>query len=326
MKTFVTGGSGFIGSALILELLKRGQTIRALVRSREHPGNLAGLDVELVQGDLLDFDSLNRAVQGCDHAYHLAAVYANWLTDMQVIARVNVEGTRNFLQACLNGHVSRVVYTSSVAALGAHGNTPADETVQFNLASTRDEYYLSKFHAEKVALEFAAEGLPLVIVNPTNALGPRDSKPTPNGQLIIDVVKGRLPGYVDGGLNFIDVEDVAVGHLLAMEKGRVGERYVLGTSNLSIKEYFQWIAQVSGARAPSLSIPAPLAIATGYLYETVAAITKKPPTTTASWVKVGSHYSFWDSSKAVRELGLPQHSIRESLKREIDWFREMRYL
>jgi dihydroflavonol-4-reductase len=326
MKTLVTGGSGFIGSAVVVELLKRGQTVRALVRSREHPGNLAAVDVELVEGDLLDSDSLHRAVQGCDQAYHLAAVYANWLTDMRVIARVNIEGTRNFLQACLNGHLSRVVYTSSVAALGAHGKTPADETAQFNLASTCDEYYLSKYRAEQVALEFAAQGLPLVIVSPTNALGPRDIKPTPIGQLIIDVVKGRLPGYVDGGLNFIDIDDVAAGRVLAMEKGRVGERYILGTTNLSIKEYFQLIAQAGSARAPSLQIPSPLAIATAFLYEAAAAITKRPPTTTVSWVKVGSYYSFWDSSKAVRELGLPQHSIRESLEREIAWFRETRYL
>lgn len=325
MKTLVTGGSGFVGSAVILELLKRGQNVRALVRSRAHPGNLADIDVELVEGDLLDGDSLKRAVQGCDQAYHVAAVYANWLTDMSIIARANIQGTRNMLQTCFDCG-ARVVYTSSVAALGAHGKAPANESAQFNLASTGDQYYISKYRAEQVALEFAAKGLPIVIVNPTNPLGPRDIRPTPTGQLIIDVLKGRLPGYVDGGLNFIDVEDVAAGHVLAMEKGKIGERYILGNANLSIKEYFRLIAEVGGGHAPAIQIPAPLAIATAYLYEMIAAITKRPPLTTVSWVKVGNHYSFWDSSKAIRELGLPQRPIRESLQREIEWFREKGYL
>jgi dihydroflavonol-4-reductase len=326
MKTLVTGGSGFIGSAVVLELLQRGQAVRTLVRSREHLGNLAGLDVEMIEGDLWERDSLRRAVQGCDRVYHLAAIYANWLPDMRLIPRVNVDGTRNLLQACLDGGVSRVVYTSSTAALGAHGKTPADESAQFNLVSTGDRYYLSKYHAEQVALEFAAKGLPLVIVNPTNPLGPRDIKPTPTGKLIIDVLKGRLPGYVDGGINLIDVGDVAVGHILAMEKGKPGEKYIFGNTNVSIKEYFQLIAQVGHGRAPSLAIPLPLAVATAYLYEAIAAINKKPPTTTASWVKVGSHYSFWDSSKAIRELGLPQRPIRASLQEAIAWFREKGYL
>ncbi len=326
MKTLVTGGSGFIGSAVVMELIKRGKAVRALVRSRERLGNLAGLDVELVEGDLLERDSLRRAVQGCDQVYHLAAIFANWLPDMRLIPRVNVDGTRNLLQECLDCKVSRVVYTSSTAALGAHGKTPANETAQFNLASTGDRYFLAKYQAEQVAHEFAAKGLPVVIVNPTNPLGPRDIKPTPTGQLIVSVLKGRLPGYVDGGINVIDVGDVAVGHILAMEKGRPGEKYIFGNTNLSIKEYFQLIAQVGNGRAPSLQIPPPLAIATAYLYEAVAAITKKPPTTTASWVRVGSHYSFWDSSKAIRELGLPQRPVRASLQDAIAWFRGKGYL
>ena len=325
MKTLVTGGSGFVGSAVILELLKRGENVRALVRSRAHPGNLADIDVELVEGDLLDGDSLKRAAQGCDKVYHVAAVYANWLVDMSEMGRANIQGTRNMLQACYDCG-ARVVYTSSVAALGAHGKSTANESAQFNMASTGDPYYLSKYQAEQVAVEFAAKGLPIVIVNPSGPLGPRDIKPTPTGQLILDVLKNRLPGYVDGGLNFIDVDDLAVGHVLAMEKGKSGERYVMGNANLSLKEYFQLIAEIGGGRAPVLQIPAPFAIATAYLYEAIAAITKKPPLTTVSWVKVGSHYSFWDSSKAIRELGLPQRPIRESLRCEIEWFRQKGYL
>jgi len=326
MKALVTGGSGFIGSAVVMELLRRDQPMRALVRSKERPGNLAGLNVELAEGDLLDQASLHRALEGCDRVYHLAAVYANWLPDRSVIIRSNVEGTRNLLQACLDYKIERVVYTSSVAALGAHGQTPADESAQFNLADTGDVYHLSKYQAEQVALEFAGKGLPVVILNPSNPIGPRDLKPTPTGALVLSVLKGKLPGYVDGGINVVDVEDVAVAHVRAMEKGRPGEKYVLGNANLSIRDYFQLIAEIGGGKAPTMRIPLPFAIATAYLYEVVAAVTQKPPLTTPGWVKVGSHYSFWNSSKAVRELGLPQTPVRESLKKAIAWFREKGYL
>ncbi len=325
MKALVTGGSGFIGSAVVMEL-RHVLPMRALVRSRERPGNLAGLNVELAEGDLLDQASLHRALEGCDRVYHLAAAYANWLPDRSVIIRSNVEGTRNLLQACLDRKIERVVYTSSVAALGAHGQTPADESAQFNLADTGDVYHLSKYQAEQVALEFAGKGLPVVILNPSNPIGPRDLKPTPTGALILSVLKGKLPGYVDGGINVVDVEDVAVAHVMAMEKGRPGEKYVLGNVNLSIHDYFQLIAEIGGGKAPTMRIPLPFAFATAYLYEAVAAVTQKPPLTTPGWVKVGSHYSFWNSSKAVHELGLPQTPIRESLKKAITWFHEKGYL
>ena len=326
MKTFVTGGSGFIGSAVVLELLRRGQPVRALARSKERPGNLAGLDVERVEGDLLDRGSLYRALEGCDRVYHLAAVYANWLPDRSVIIRSNVEGTRNMLQACLDRKIERVVYTSSVAALGAHGKALADESAQFNLHDIGEAYHISKYQAEQVALEFAAQGLPVVIVNPANPVGPRDIKPTPTGALILSVLKRQLPGYVDGGINVVDVEDVAVGHIQAMEKGKPGVRYILGNANLSIREYFEMIAEVGGGQAPALKLPVSLAVATGYLYEAMAAVTKRPPVTTAAWVKLGSRYSFWDASKAIRELGLPQTPVKESMKKAIAWFRENGYL
>jgi len=326
MKALVTGGSGFIGSAVVMELLRRGQPMRALVRSKEQPGNLAELNVEVVEGDLLDRDSLYRALQDCDRVYHLAAVYANWLPDRSIIFRANVDGTRNILQACLERRVERVVYTSSVAALGAHGKMPANESAQFNLADTGDVYCLSKYQAEQIAIEYASKGLPVVILNPSNPIGPRDIKPTPTGTLILSVLKGQLPGYVDGGINVVDVEDVAAAHVMAMEKGRLGEKYVLGNANLSIRDYFQMIAEVGGGKPPAMRIPLPFAVATAYLYEAVAAVTHKPPLTTPGWVKLGSCYSFWDSSKAIRELGLPQTPVRESLGKAIAWFREKRYL
>jgi len=326
MKTLVTGGSGFIGSAVVLELLKRGEALRVLVRSKMQPGNLAGMDIELVEGDLLGPDSLLRALDGCECVYHIAAVYANWLPDRSVIVRGNVQGTRNMLQACVERKIERVVYTSSVAALGAHGKTPANESAQFNLAETGDVYHISKYQAEQIALEFAAQGLPIVIVNPSSPVGPRDIKPTPTGALILSVLKKQLPAYVEGGINVIDVEDVAIGHIRAMEKGKAGERYVLGNANLSIRDYFQMIGEVGGVQAPSLRLPTTVAIATGHLYEAMATVTRQPPPTTAAWVKIGSRYSFWDSSKAMRELGLPQTPVRESLKKAIDWFRDKQYI
>lgn len=325
-KTLVTGATGFIGSALVLELCRRNQAVRALVHSRDARSNPLPPDVEPVVGDLQDVGSLRRAVEGCDRVYHVAGLYANWLPNPDPFYRVNVEGTRNLLQVCRDNNVSRVVYTSSVAALGAHGKTPADESAVFNLASTRDHYYLSKYRAEQVALEFAAQGLPVVVVNPTNPLGPRDGKPTPTGALVLSVLKHQLPGYVDGGINLVDVRDVAVSHIAAMERGKPGNRYVLGNINLSIKQYFDLIAECGNTSAPSLKIPLPLATTTAYAYEALARLTGKPPITSVSWVKVGSQYSFWDSSKAITELGLPQTPIRESLRQAITWYRERSYL
>lgn len=326
MKILVTGGSGYIGSAVVRELLEGGEKVKVLVRGTVNR-NLDGLDVECVTGDITDFHSINDALRGCDRVFHLAAKYAIWLPDPKNIYWVNVQGTKNVLEACLQKKIKKVVYTSSVAALGAHGKErPADESARFNLWHTRDHYYLSKFRAEQTALDYHRRGLPVVIVNPTNPCGAHDIAPTPNGRLIIDIIKGKLPGYVDGGINVSDIGDTAKGHTLAMEKGKPGEKYVLGNTNVSIKEYFDLIARIGGGKSPSIKIPRPVAVFSGYLYQGLAEITRKPPVTTAAWVRVGSEYSFWDSSKAVNELGMPQTPIRESIQNAIDWFRENGYL
>ncbi len=327
MKILVTGGSGYIGSAVVRELLGSKDKIKVLVRESDDLRNLDGLDVELVYGDITDYHSIVDALKGCDRVFHLAAIYAIWLPDPKMMYWVNVQGTRNVLEACLQKKIKKVVYTSSVAALGAHGkNRPADESAQFNLWCTRDDYYISKFRAEQAALDYFRRGLPVVIVNPTNPCGPRDMMPTPNGQLIINIIKGKLPGYVDGGINVSDIDDTAKGHVLAMEKGEPGEKYVLGNTNVSVKEYFDLIAQIGGGKSPSIKIPKAVAVGSGYLYQLLAEITRKPPVTTAAWVRVGSEYSFWDSSKAVNELGMPQTPIRESIQNAIDWFKDNEYL
>ena len=327
MKALVTGGSGYIGSAVVRQLLEDNQEVKVLVRETDDLRNLTGLEVEYAYGDVRDYHSLCRALDGCDRVFHLAAIYAIWLPDPSIMDSVNVLGSKNVFEASLRSGIEKVVYTSSVAALGAHGREqPADERATFNLASTRDAYYLSKFRAEQVALDYFRRGLPVVIVNPTNPCGPRDIAPTPTGQLIINVVRRKLLGYVDGGINVSDITDTAIAHLRAMEKGRPGEKYVLGNANLSVKEYFTLIAEIAGVKPPAFRIPRSAAVLFGYLYQAGARITRKPPITTAAWVRIGSHYSFWDSSKAVNELGMPQTPIRESIKSAIDWFRENGYL
>ncbi|MBI4831359.1 MAG: SDR family oxidoreductase [Candidatus Lindowbacteria bacterium] len=328
MKILVTGGSGYIGSAVVRELHgERNNKIKVLVRKTDDLRNLDGVDAELVYGDITDFHSVMSALEDCDRVFHLAAIYAIWLPDPRMMYWVNVQGTKNVFDACLQQKVKKVVYTSSVAALGAHGKErPADESAQFNLWRTRDNYYISKFRAEQVALDYFKRGLPVVIVNPTNPCGPRDIAPTPNGQLIINIIKGKLPGYVDGGINVSDIGDTAKGHVLAMERGKPGEKYVLGNTNVSVKEYFDLIAQIGNGKSPSIRIPKPVAVISGYLYQLLAEITHKPPVTTAAWVRVGSEYSFWDSSKAIKELGMPQTPIRESIKSAIEWFREKRMI
>jgi dihydroflavonol-4-reductase len=241
--------------------------------------------------------------------------------------QVNEEGTRNVLTACKATQINKIVYCSSVAALGAHGKAPADETARFNLNATRDHYYISKFRAEQIALMFAAKGLPIVIVNPSNPIGPRDIVPTPTGALIINIIKKRLPGYVDGGINLIDVGDCVRGIVSAMEKGIVGDKYILANRNVTIKEYFDLIVKVAGrGMSPPIKLPKWLAVFSGYGYELLSYITRKPPLTSASWVRVGSHYSWWDCTKAREKLGLGQRPIEESLAEAVAWFQDNGYL
>ena len=327
MTVLVTGATGYIGSAVARELAENDTKIRCLVRETSNMKNLDGLYVEIAHGDIRHIESVRRALKGCERVYHLAAVYANWLPDPGLMYKVNEEGTRNVLTACREAGIQKIVYCSSVAALGAHGKIPADESAQFNLNSTKDHYYISKYRAEQVALEFSRSGLPVVIVNPSNPIGPRDIAPTPTGALIINLLKGKFPGYVDGGINLIDVTDCARGIVAAMEKGRAGEKYILGNRNVSIKEYFELIVKAAGrGKSPSLRIPAPMAVFSGFGYQMLARLNGKPPVTSASWARVGSHYSWWDCTRARERLGLGQRPLEESIADAIQWFETNRYL
>ena len=327
MKTLVTGATGFIGSTLVRELLKDGVEVRVLVRENSDTRNIDGLDVEKAYGDIRDSESMKSALKGCETFYQTAALYAFWMPDSKVFYDVNVEGTKTALNAALEQGLEKVVYTSTIAAIGFHGaDSPANEEAEFNLWETGDHYCRSKYLGEVEALKVCKKGLPLVIVNPAGPIGVRDIKPTPTGKIIIDVLNKKMPGYIDGGLNFVDVEDVARGHILAAQKGRIGERYILGNANLSVGDYFKLIGEVSGVELPKLRIPYPVAIALGYGYQFVSNIAKRPPSLTAPMVRMGSKYAYFDVSKAVNELCFPQTPIKGAVEKAVNWFRENGYV
>ena len=326
MKKLVTCATGFIGSAIVRELIKDGEAVKVLVRNTSVTRNIDKLDVERAYGDIRDGDSMKRALKGCDTLYFTAAFFAHWTPDTQLLYEVNVGGTKASLKAALGAGIEKVVYTSTNNAIAASGPVPANEEAIFNYWKSGDHYSMSKYVAENEARIFVTRGLPVVIVNPTLVIGTNDIKPTPAGQMIIDTVKGKVPGYIDGGINIIDVEDVARGHILAAKKGRVGERYLFGNRNITVYEYFKLIADIAGVRPPRIKIPFPLALALGYLFELVASITKRPPVFTAAEMRIGRMTEWYDCSKAVNELGLPQTPIDIAIRKALTWFRENGYL
>jgi dihydroflavonol-4-reductase len=327
MKTLVTGGTGFVGANVVRLLLQRGIEVRALVRPRSDTRNLDSLDVELVAGDLRDRVSLEAALEGCDAVYHVAAMYALWTSDPRQIYDSNVTGTVNLLEAAGMAGVRRIVYTSSVATIGLpKDGTPGTEEVALQPEELVSDYKRSKYLAEQEVLKYAQRGLPVVIVNPSFPVGAWDVKPTPSGQIIVNFLRGKIPAYVNTGLNVVDVEDVALGHLLAAEKGRIGERYILGHANLTLPAMFQLLQQVSGVRAPSIRIPYGLAYLSACVSEFVAnTVTHTPPFVTLAGVKLSRKRMFFDASKAVRELGFPQTSAIEALRKAVEWFRRHGY-
>ncbi len=327
MKAFVTGATGFIGSNVARALLKRGVEVCALVRPNADRSNLAGLDVKMVEGDLLDFDSLKRGMDGCKQVYHVGALYSFWVRPRRLIYDVNVEGTRNVLRAAMDKRIGKVVYTSSVAALGLRDDgRPTDETTPVNFSDIIGDYKKSKYLAEQVALEFAQD-LPVVIVNPSFPVGPGDIKPTPTGQTILDFLNRKMPAYVDTGMNVVDVEDVALGHLLAAEKGRVGERYILGGVNLTMKQLLDLLAAITGLPAPRFRLPYYPILAASFLNAGFCKLFPGcTPRMTPQTIRMSRHLMFFDPSKAVEELDFPQTSAREALRKAVAWFEENGYV
>ncbi len=325
MRALVTGGTGFIGSSIVRALLGEGYEVRALVRSGSHTANIDGLDVERVTGDITDYSSLKRAMRGCTQVFHAAALYSFWVTTPGLIEHVNVDGTRNVLQAALESGAKRVVYTSSVAALAVpQRGIPVDESTPVDPRQIIGAYKKSKYAAEQVVLEYAKKRLPVVIVNPSFPVGPRDIKPTPTGQTILDFLNHRLPAYVDTGINVVDVEDVARGHLLAAEKGRTGERYILGGTNMPMKEFLGILEAITGISAPRVQLPYAPLLALSYLNAGWCRMTKTTPRMTPDTIRMSRHYMYYDPSKAINELGMPQTPPEVALKKAVEWFTEHR--
>jgi dihydroflavonol-4-reductase len=327
MKTLITGATGFVGSAVLRRLLAAGHEVRALVRAGSDRRNLEGLDVEIATGDLCDPASLRQAVAGCDTLFHVAADYRLWIPDPDSIYRTNVEGTRMLIRAALEAGVSRVVYTSSVATLGLNPDrTPADEATPVTLADMVGHYKRSKFLAEAAVRELVeSEGAPVVIVNPSTPVGPRDIKPTPTGRIIVDMLRRRIPAYVETGLNIVHVDDVAEGHLLALERGRIGTRYVLGGENLTLKEILCTVAEIGNVPPPRVALHHAMVLPVAWVAERVASVTGREPFATVDAVRMAKKFMFFSSERATAELGYHSRPAREGLAEAVDWFRQNRY-
>lgn len=325
MKCFVTGGSGFIGANLIHELTARGHEVKALLRPNSDRRGLAGATFQVVEGDVLDKAALEKGLADCDWCFHVAASYHLWLPDYAPMYAANVDGTRNVLSAA--SHCSRIVYTSTVGCIGLpRDNTPTDETASCGEAQMSNHYKRSKWQAEQVALELAQK-LPIVIVNPSAPVGPRDVKPTPTGQVILDFLKRKMPAFLDTGLNWVHVRDVAVGHILAAEKGRVGERYILGNAegNWTLQKALQTLEEITGIPAPKMRVPYAVAYTAALVDEAISSMTGKPPKAPIAGVRMAKYKMFFNPAKAIRELGLPQTPPRHALADAVDWFRKNGY-
>lgn len=326
MKAFVTGATGFIGASIARELLKDGVEVRVLARPGSDRRNLAGLDVEIFEGDLSSRRELARGLKGCRTLYHAAADYRLWCPNPAGMYDANVGGTRNILAAALDAGLEKVVYTSSVGTLGNPGDgTPGTETTPVEFDQMVGDYKKSKFLAERAAQEFIPKGLPLVIVNPSTPVGPRDIKPTPTGKIIVDFLNKKMPAYLDTGLNLIDVELCARGHILAAQKGRIGEKYILGNENLTMAAILALLAEITGLKPPRVKLPYYPILAAAYLNAGISRLTGREPLIPLAGVQMAAKFMFFDSQKAIRELGLPVRPVRESLERAVDWFRAHGY-
>jgi dihydroflavonol-4-reductase len=320
----LTGASGFVGSAVARTLLARGHRLRLLVRRGSDRRNLAGLDAELVEGDLTDAASLARAVAGCRYVFHVAADYRLWVPDPAAMLAANVDGTHAVMRAAMAAGVQRVVYCSSVAALGLHADgTPADEDTPVAEADMIGAYKRSKFMAERAVMQLVDQGLPAVIVNPAGPVGPRDIKPTPTGRMILDAARGRIPAFVDTGLNVVHVDDVAEGHALALERGAVGQRYILGSENLMLGELLALVARSVGRKPPTIRLPMGLVWPIAVGAEAVAKLTGIEPMVTRDHAKMARKRMFFSSAKAQRDLGYAPRAAAAAVGDAVAWFRQV---
>ena len=307
-------------------LVRTGVHVRVLARPESDRQNLEGLPVERVEGDLRDSVSLRKALTGCQHLYHVAAHYALWAKDPTIFYDINVIGTRNLLEAAQAVGIERTVYCSTIGAIGLPpGGGLGTEDTPVSLDQMAGHYKRSKYLAEQEVLKLAQQGLPVVIVNPSAPVGVGDVRPTPTGQVIVDFMKGRMPAYIETGMNIVDVEDVATGHLLAMQKGRQGERYILGYKNLMLREVFEILARLTGTKAPSIKLPRLAILPLAYLNQWMANLTGRPPRIPLEGVKMAKYRMHYDCGKAIRELGIPQTPPEIALEKAVRWFRDHGY-
>lgn len=328
MKVFVTGATGFLGSHVARALCEQGADLRLLVRPTSNLRNLEGFKAETVVGDLRDPSSLEKAMYGCEAVFHVAADYRLWVRDPDEMYRSNVEGTRAILAAARKNGVRRVVYTSSVATIGFKSNgEPADEDSPVSLADMIGHYKRSKFMAEQIALEAGRSGMDVVTVNPTTPIGEQDVKPTPTGRIVLDFLKRKFPAYVETGLNLVDVRQCARGQVAALERGKSGERYILGGENLTLKQILDKLGRITGLPSPKIKLPYFFAFATGVVDEAITGrLMKREPRATVDTVRMGSKKMFASSDKAERELGWKIVPVYEALQRAVDWFRANGYV
>ena len=327
MKALVTGASGFIGGNVVRELLNQSFQVRALVRKESNQKYIQGLNIEVASGDLLDRTSLDKAVEGCDVLFHVAAAYTFWTPEPKAIYEANVQGTENILAAAKKKGIKKVVYTSTESTIGINKGSLGVETMETNINNLPGHYKKSKYLAESLAIKMSQEGLPLVVVNPTAPVGPGDVKPTPTGQFIVDFLNHRMPAYIDTAINIVDVEDVAKGHVLALEKGHVGERYILGNKNLTFREILGILEQLTGIKAPRIGIPIWVALEAAYANEFFSGkLMGRHPRIPVSAVLAARKRRCFDCSKAIQELGFPQTPIEESFSKAVKWFRENGYV
>jgi dihydroflavonol-4-reductase len=323
MKAFVTGATGFLGSHVARALADQGAQLRLLVRSTSNLRNLENLKAETAVGDLRDPVSIERAMAGCDTVFHVAADYRLWVRDPDEMYRSNVNGTRAILEAARKNGVQRIVYTSSVATMGFTSNgRPADENSPVSLADMIGHYKRSKFMAEQVAIEAGRGGMHVVTVNPTTPVGEHDVKPTPTGRIVVDFLKRKFPAYVETGLNLVDVRECARGHVMALEKGRRGERYILGGENLTLKQILDKLGAITGLPSPRVKLPYFFAFATGFVDEAITGrVLGREPRATVDTVRMGKKKMFASSDKAARELGWKIVLVEDALRRAVEWFR-----
>jgi dihydroflavonol-4-reductase len=333
MKCFVTGASGFIGANLVHELVARGHRVKALVRAESDLRGLAGANFERVIGDVSDRKLLEREMAGCDWCFHVAASYHLWLRDYAPMYAANVEGTCNVLETAGKVGCSKIVYTSTVGCIGLPKKIngkflPTDETTPVSESQISNHYKRSKWLAEKIAIEVARKNLPVVIANPSAPVGPRDVKPTPTGQIIVDFLNRKLPAYLDTGLNWVHVRDVAIGHILAAEKGKIGERYILGNENgnWTMQETLAALEEITGIPAPKIKVPYWIALAAAHTDEIISKFTGKPPKAPLAGVRMAKYKMWFNPQKAVRELGLPQTPPKQALADAVEWFRANGYV